>query len=120
MGKFKHFLSFGLIVILFFNSLSKLNAQETAGKFSIESVFGGVYSYRNLEVDQPHIIAMRDEMESPAYGYHGGLSIAYSLSDQWDVESGISYATRGYKSKGEGIDSEWNVVFTFETHHNYH
>jgi len=120
MSIFKHFLSFGIIIILIFSFLNKLKAQETESNISIGAEVGGVYSFRNLEGSLDYLIEMRNEAESPAYGFSGGLDIAYQLSKNWSLESVMTYATRGYKSKGEGIDSEWNVVFTFETHHNYH
>ncbi|MBU1370965.1 MAG: PorT family protein [Bacteroidetes bacterium] len=120
MSKFKHFLSFGIIVILFFNSLSKLNAQETASKLSVGAVFGGVYAYRNLEGSLDYIIEMRNEAESPAYGFTGGLNFGYHLTDNWLLESGIEYATRGYNSTAQGIDGEGNVLSSYKARNTYH
>lgn len=120
MIKFKHFLSFGIIIVLIFGFLTNLNAQEKASKLSVGAVFGGVYAYRNLEGSLDHIIEMRNEAESPAYGFIGGLNIAYHLSDNLALESGIEYATRGYKSKGQGIDAEGNILSSYKARNTYH
>ncbi|MDY0085380.1 MAG: outer membrane beta-barrel protein [Bacteroidales bacterium] len=119
MGKFKYFFSFVIFILLILNFLSKLNAQKIAGKFSIGAVIGGVYSYRNLEGSMDYLIEVRNEAESPAYGFIGGLNIAYQLSDKWSLESGIEYATRGYKSKGQGIDAEGNVLLSYKARNTY-
>ena len=120
MSKFKHFLSFGIIVLLIFGFLTNLNAQETASKLSVGTVFGGVYAYRNLEGSLDYIIEMRNEAESPANGFAGGLNIAYHLSDNLALGSGLEYATRGYKSKGQGIDGEGNVLSSYKAKYTYH
>ncbi len=120
MGKFKHFLSFGIIIILIFSFLNKLKAQDTASNISIGAVFDGGYSFHNLEGSLDYLIEMRNEAESPSYGFSGGLNIAYQLSDKWSLKSGINYATRGYKSKGEAIDSDGNVLLTFNSQHKYY
>lgn len=120
MNKFKHFLSYGLIILLFLGLSGHLNAQQTTSKISIGAVFGGVYSFRNLEGSLDYLIEMRNEAESPAYGFIGGLNIAYQLSKNWSLESGIAYATRGYNSKGQGIDGEGNVLGSHTARHTYH
>ena len=120
MIKFKHFLSFEIIIVLIFCFLTNLNAQEKASKLSVGAVFGGVYAYRNLEGSLDHIIEMRNEAESPAYGFTGGLNIAYHLSGDLALESGLEYATRGYKSKGQGIDGEGNVLSSYKARYTYH
>ncbi len=120
MSIFKHFLSFGIIIILIFSFLNKLKAQETESNISIGAEVGGVYSFRNLEGSLDYLIEMRNEAESPAYGFSGGLDIAYQLSKNWSLESVMTYATRGYKSKGQGIDGEGNVLGSHTARHTYH
>mgnify|MGYP002399471335 FL=1 len=101
-------ISFLIILFLFFHILS---AQDKTSRTNQKPFFIGVhfspdYSYRQLvnndgqSVTQT-IIRSRDRMEKARPGFTTGVSFGWHLSSRLQIESGLFYSAKGYKTNKE-------------------
>ncbi len=97
--------SFLIILFLIFHTLS---AQEIISKKEQQPFFVGLhfspdYSYRRLvnndgqSVSQT-IIRSRDRMEKARLGFTTGVSFGWNISSRLQIESGLFYSAKGYKT----------------------
>lgn len=101
-------ITFFIILFLFFHILS---AQDKTSRTNQKPFFIGVhfspdYSYRQLvnndgqSVTQT-IIRSRDRMEKARLGFTTGASVGWHLSSHLQIESGLFYSAKGYKTNKE-------------------
>jgi Outer membrane protein beta-barrel domain len=101
-------ISFLIILFLIFHTLS---AQEIVSKTEQKPFFFGLhfspdYSYRQLvnndgqSVTQT-IVRARDRIEKARMGFTTGVSFGWNISSNLQIESGLFYSAKGYKTNKE-------------------
>ena len=103
---------FFTLALVLFSSLSNYLYSQTPSnerKISLGIAFAGVNAFRNLSSSEEsttlaYIIEIRNRSESQDFKYSVGIHLAYKFSESLHLETGIDYATRGYKSSAVLID----------------
>jgi hypothetical protein len=80
------------------------NADTTRlGKKSIGVLFSPDYSFRTLasfnSSSAKWIIAYRDSLEVPNFGYTTGVNFTLSINSSMSLETGFLFSRKGYQSK---------------------
>ena len=83
-----------LSIFVFAQSVEK----NPAKKFSVGVSFSPDYSYRKLySSDNDSFIDLRNETESPRFGFTTGIVTSYQISNRFVLESGILFSDKGDK-----------------------
>lgn len=86
-----------VMLSLYFNAQS--NENKANKRFSFGLNFSPDYSYRRLHMDNDEygFIDVRNETESPRFGYTTGIVAKYKFLPRLAIESGIQFADKGEK-----------------------
>lgn len=100
-----------LLFICFPLFLQAQNKSTVSKKLKLGVIFAPEYSYRKLSVAKKDesiafIIPLRNKNESALIGYTLGINAIYNLSKHLNLESGVNYSVKGYKTDEQ--------VLTFE------
>lgn len=98
-----------VLIILLFLPLT-LFSQATditeKGKFFIGLNFSPDYSYRHLiqngddfsDMEWKYVKNIQDSIFIPKYGYTAGIAFGYHINKMLNIETGIIYSNKGYKT----------------------
>ena len=98
-----------LVVILLFLPLTLLSQSSDIPvnkKFFIGLNFSPDYSYRHLTKNEDdftdgewkYVKNIQDSIFIPKYGYTAGISFGYQINKKVNIETGIVYSNKGYKT----------------------
>ena len=94
-----------LLFLLMLIPLNYLLCQDSdstrQGKFLVGLTFSPDYCYRTLKADSSlqWIVELRDNAETPRWGYTTGLNFGWKISKSVIIEAGILYSDKGEQSK---------------------
>lgn len=79
-------------------------ALQESNPFQLGISFSPDMSYRWIRVKEEtgytgQIVELRNEMETPKFGFTTGLNVKYVFNEQWSLQTGIIYANKGYQTK---------------------
>ncbi|MBK7029879.1 MAG: outer membrane beta-barrel protein [Bacteroidales bacterium] len=89
-----------LAILSLFPFLSFAQTEPSQGKWSVGLHFAPEYSYRSLqsENDWYGMVAYRDKIEIPSFGFTTGASVLYKLNRRISVETGLKFSDKHYSS----------------------
>jgi len=94
-----------LAILTFFPlAINSQNLDTTKTKrIAIGLTFSLDYCYRTLKPDNSNtgklIADIRDSLEIPKYGYTTGIIMLYKLNNRINLETGLKFSNKGYKTK---------------------
>ena len=93
------------LLIAFLTSYT-LYAQEatTGSKISVGFSFSPDYNFRTISSSEKNAgidlsVKSRNDLEIAKIGYTTGLNVSFKLSDRIELESGLQYSNKGYRTK---------------------
>lgn len=109
-----------LLILISFTAFGQSPDTVKTKRFSIGLTFSPDYCYRILIADASSqwIANIRDNSETPKFGYTTGLNFAQSLNNKIAVESGLLFSDKGERNKPLLTDINGNLMG--EADFNYH
>ncbi len=115
-------------ITLFVFTVLTIQAQEpeknSSPKWSIGLSFSPDYCYRILKSEYfSPVMEYRDETEIPKFGYTAGIGILRRLHRKLELESGICYSDKGYKTDKQNLSwvnseldlpSKYSIVYRYQ------
>ncbi len=80
--------------------------EEQSSNFSIGVHFSPTYNYRLLKSNATTDLVkeIRDQEEIANFGYRTGVTIAYGISTKFNLQSGLFFANRVYRTRTESLN----------------
>lgn len=91
-------------------------SQDTTSRFSMGIIAGLDWSYRRLDFGDDVLAGqLWDSLESPVFRGSVGMRLHYTISDRFELFTGLGYADRGY-----AIDTlQENGMFAMKFHYQF-
>jgi hypothetical protein len=114
-----------LLALTVLNTQGQETENKTDKKWSFGLNFSPDYCYRTLrgEAASPLFLNSRNETENPKLGYTAGASILWRIHRMVELESGLRYSDKGYKtdklnlswvSNHVNLPSNYHIVYRYQ------